>query len=410
MKVLFISTLYPPHVIGGAEKAASQLAEALVRSGHEVAVVSLYPGANEIIEDRNGVRVYRLPIDNFYWPFGRKQKPKALFRLAWHIRDMWNHKAAERVGRILDIESPDAVHTHCIAGFSLSVWGEVKKRKLRLVHTLYDYYLLCSRSSLFRNGSNCEQRCLDCALLTSSKRRLSHLPDSIISVSRHTLDAHLRNHCFAGRRTTVIYNISDLARIADQQRSGVDRDADNLVFGFIGKIEEAKGIETLLSATTRLRLPNWKLRIAGTGLEGYVQGLSKRFADPRITWLGFTDAAEFYSSVDVVVIPSMWADPLPLVCVEGLHTGKALICAESGGIPEIARLAEVAEFFPAGDANALAEKMNLALMSPQRWREGGVRSPSALDAFKEDHVVEKYLAEYAFRSEEVPSSAHGGTN
>ena len=75
MKILIISTLYPPHVIGGAEKAAAELAEALVRRGQEVVVVSLHPGSSEGVEDRNGVRVYRLPIDNFYWPFGRKKKP-----------------------------------------------------------------------------------------------------------------------------------------------------------------------------------------------------------------------------------------------------------------------------------------------------------------------------------------------
>ncbi len=398
MKVLFISTLYPPHIIGGAEKAAAQLAEALARRGHEVVVVSLHPEPEEAVEVRNGVRVYRLPLDNFYWPFGRKKKPNVLLRLAWHVRDIWNRGAAKRVGRILDIESPDAVHTHCIAGFSLSVWGEVKKRNIRLVHTLYDYYLLCSRSSLFRSGRNCERRCVDCALLTSSKRRLSELPDSVVSVSRRTLDTHLRNHCFSDRKAAVIYNISDLSKIAHQQRMTTDGDAGTLVFGFIGKIEEAKGIETLLSATTELLRPNWELRIAGTGIESYVQSLSKRFPDSRITWAGFTKAAEFYASVDVVVIPSIWADPLPLVCVESLHAGKALICAESGGIPEIARLAEVVEFFPAGDADALAEKMNLALMSPQRWRDGGVRSPSTLDVFKEDGVVEKYLAEYDFRS------------
>jgi glycosyltransferase involved in cell wall biosynthesis len=71
MKILIISTLYPPHVIGGAEKAAAELAEAMVRRGHVAVVVSLHPGSNEVVEDRNGVRVYRLPVDNFYWPFGR---------------------------------------------------------------------------------------------------------------------------------------------------------------------------------------------------------------------------------------------------------------------------------------------------------------------------------------------------
>src|SRR5580693_6450239 len=148
MKILVISTLYPPHVIGGAEKAAAMLAEAMVDKGLDVVVISLHPEAEERVEERNGVRVYRLPLDNFYWPFNRAKKPGALSRIAWHVREMWNRKAARRIGRILDIEVPDVVHTHNISGFSVAAWREVKRRNIHLVHTLHDYYLMCSRYSL----------------------------------------------------------------------------------------------------------------------------------------------------------------------------------------------------------------------------------------------------------------------
>ena len=395
MKILLISTLYPPHVVGGAEKAAALLADALVQRGHEVVMVSLHPGSNEIVEDRNGVRVYRLTVDNFYWPFGLKQKPNAVWRLAWHFRDMWNRKAARRIGRILDIESPDVVHTHNVCGFSLAVWREVKRRKVRLVHTLHDYYLLCPRTTLFRSGSDCKKRCLDCIVLTFHRRALSRLPDSVVSVSQHTLDEHIRRHYFEEVPTTVIHNIHGPAKTPFGQMLNDENVSDGLVFGFIGRVEESKGVETLLVATGQLHHANGKLRIAGTGLEGYVQKLKKKFADPRIQWLGFTDATKFYPSVDVVVIPSLWAEPLPYVCVESLHAGRSLICASSGGIPEITQLSETVEYFPAGDADALAGKMNLALMAPQRWRECKIPDSSRLRVFREDYVVERYVREYA---------------
>jgi glycosyltransferase involved in cell wall biosynthesis len=175
----------------------------------------------------------------------------------------------------------------------------------------------------------------------------------------------------------------------------VEKTSSDLVFGFIGRIEEEKGIETLLVATGRLQQSNWKLKIAGRGLDAYVQKLSKRFASPSIEWLGFTDATEFYSSVDVVIIPSLLAEALPYVCIESLYAGKSLICALSGGIPEVARLSNLVEFFPPGNANALAEKMNLALTSTQAWREERVPDASTLDAFREGHVVERYLREFA---------------
>jgi glycosyltransferase involved in cell wall biosynthesis len=396
MKILIISSLYPPHVIGGAEKAAAELAEAMVRRGHVVVVVTLHPGRTEIVEDRNGVRVYRLPIDNFYWPFGRQKKPSPLVRLAWHIREMWNPVASRRIGKILDAEMPDVVNSHNVCGFSLAAWREVKRRKVRLVHTMHDCYMLCSRSVLFRSGNNCKRRCLDCQVLTFNRRDLSRLPDSLVSVSQYTLQEHVTRHYFEGVPATVIYNIHGTTG-PPPLRQGLDSEkiSNDLVFGFIGRVEEEKGIETLLLATGQLKPPNWRLRIAGKGLDSYVQKLSGRFSDRRIEWLGFTNAADFYSSVDVVIIPSLLNEALPYVCVESLHSGKSLICALSGGIPEIARLSNGVEFFPAGNANALAEKMNLALSSLVVWQGRKLPEASKLAAFREEYVVKKYLREYA---------------
>ena len=401
MKILIISTLYPPHVIGGAEKAAAELAEALVRHGHVVVVVSLHPGVSEVSEDRNGVRVYRLPLDNFYWPFGRKEKPSRFYRLAWHMREVWNPVAARRIGKILDAEKPDVVNTHNVCGFSLAAWREVKRRKVRLVHTMHDCYLLCARSVLFRDGNNCKGRCLDCKVLTFNRRDLSRLPDSVVSVSQYTLSQHIKRQYFQEVPATVIYNIHRTDKPPLQQALNGEMSGD-LVFGFIGRVEEEKGVEMLLAATGRLQQSNWKLKIAGKGLEGYVQKLSQRFSDPRIEWLGFTDAAEFYSSVDVVIIPSLLAEALPYVCIESLHAGRSLICVSSGGIPEIARLSNIVEFFPTGDANVLAEKMNLALASPEIWRERRVPDASKLGAFREEYVVERYLREYVPQKHTLP--------
>jgi glycosyltransferase involved in cell wall biosynthesis len=404
MKILIITTLYPPYVIGGAEKAAAELAEALVRRGYRVVVVSLHPGSSEVVEDRNGVRVYRLPLDNFYWPFGREKKPNRFHRLAWHIREMWNPTAARRIGKILDAETPDVVNTHNVCGFSLATWREVKRRELRLVHTLHDYYLMCPRCTLFHQGRNCEERCLSCKVLTFNRRRLSQLPDSVVSVSQHALNEHLRCHYLENLPATVIYNIQGAFKSSPPQTPHDGQLSTELVFGFIGRVEEEKGIETLLTATRQLRQSNWKLKIAGKGLDAYVEELKARFPDSRIEWLGFTDAAKFYSAVDVVIIPSLWAEPLPYVCVESLHAGRSLICASVGGIPEIARLSNLVEFFPAGNANALAEKMNLALSSPEEWQERKVPDASRLAEFHEEDVVDRYLREYASQEATVQTA------
>ena len=112
MRILVISVLYPPIQVGGAEKAAKLLADAFARSADQVVIISLHPGDSEAVEEQGDVRIYRLPMDNLYWPFGTDGKPRRADKLLWHLRDIWNRKAASRVARILDIEKPDVVHTH----------------------------------------------------------------------------------------------------------------------------------------------------------------------------------------------------------------------------------------------------------------------------------------------------------
>lgn len=394
MKILVISTLYSPHVIGGAEKAATMLAEAMVGKGLDVVVISLHPEAEERVEERNGVRVYRLPLDNFYWPFNRAKKPGALSRIAWHVREMWNRKAARRIGRILDIEAPDVVHTHNISGFSVAAWREVKRRNIHLVHTLHDYYLMCSRYSLFRRGDACEQRCSDCRVLTFNRKGASRMPDALVSVSNYTLDHHKRLGYFQNVPPEVIYNIQAVKNTRVVSPLATSKDPAVLTFGFIGRIEEEKGIETLLRATQLLVQSNWRLKIAGKGIEAYVKGLQDQFPDPRIEWMGFTAAPDFYAAVDTVVIPSQWAEPLPYVCVESLHAGKALICARVGGLPEIAQLSNVVKLFSAGSVAELSKAMNDALADSSRWKESAPPASSVLNQFTEEAVLEKYMRVY----------------
>ncbi len=373
MRIVMINMLYPPLLVGGAERSVSLLAEALVRSGDQVSVISLHPDSAETVENVNGVRIYRLPMDNRYWPFGRCRKPPAAARLLWHMGDAWNRRAAERVGRILDQERPDIVHSNNLCGFSVAVWREVKKRNIRLVHTLRDYYLLCSRSKLFREGSTCLQRCTDCKALTVNRRASSELVDAVVSISEYVLNRHTQHGYFPGSPSAVIYNIGGTGT-AFSPRSERQRE---LTFGYIGRLEDEKGIRVVLEATEYLSGSNWRLRIAGTGLDHYVNSLKRKFSNPRIEWLGFASATQFYESIDVTIISSVWPEPLSRTVIETFSAGKSAICAQSGGIPEIASLGKVVATYPPKDSRRLAAIMDAAMLDVELWRSGGFRDANA---------------------------------
>lgn len=390
MKLMVVSTLYPPVQVGGAEVAAARLAEGLVRAGWDVTAVSLHAGRQRTIEQRNGVRVYREPLHNLYWPFSGTGRPHRGKRLLWQLKDRYNREAAARFREILDSEKPDLVHTHNVSGFSVSIWEEVERLRIPVVHTIHDYNLLCGNSKLFCRGRACTRRCLGCAVLTWDKKRNSRRVDAVVGVSREALLQHMSRGYFTNARSAVIYNIAP----AGQSGEKTARHSEDLTFGYIGRITVDKGIEILLRAMGNLRNARWRLRIAGSGDSEYVHRLKLEFDDPRIEWLGFTDPKSFYESVDVVVVPSIWPEPLPYACMEALFTGNGLICARSGGIPELAALADVATLVTPGAMAELKDAIDLAIDQSPAWRRNECVSPDPLSVFKEDNVLREYTKIY----------------
>lgn len=386
MKVAFLTTLYAPYLFGGAEKAATLLAEALAAEGHEVCAITLHPKDTEEVEQVNGVRVYRLPLDNLYWPFQREREPKGWMKAVWHLRDIWNLRAARRVGRILDIERPDVVHSHTIAGFSAAALNQVKRRGIRLVHTMHDYYLICHRSSMFRGGAPCQSRCKDCATATIPRRWASNKIDAAIPVSHYLLGRHRREGYLEGTLAQVLPNINNFLGAEQLQSALPSRQNSPIIFGYIGRVEKPKGIEVLLEACSNLQ-GDWSLRVAGYAEPQYLDELHQRFPLANVEWLGFTKAREFYRSVDVCIVPSIWAEPQPYVVIEALDENRSLIVSNSGGLPEMAEFAAKCSVFPTGDAEALLAILRDAQANPAAWRQGGFRSQEIRDRFLTRNIV-----------------------
>jgi glycosyltransferase involved in cell wall biosynthesis len=55
----------------------------------------------------------------------------------------------------------------------------------------------------------------------------------------------------------------------------------------------------------------------------------------RIEFLGFVAPDEFYRQIDVVIAPSIWEDPGPLVVADANTAGKPILGTPFGGMPEV---------------------------------------------------------------------------
>lgn len=348
-RLLFISNQYYPNVVGGAELITQYLAEELARRGHHVSVVSLSAGAWDSCDEVNGIRVHRLAVANLYAPFKGRHHPLA--RALWHVADTYNVVMARKLGKILDEERPDWVCANNLAGFSVAVWSAVKQRGIQLSQVLHDYYAICPRATMNEAGVNCERPCTTCKAYGTPRKLASKLPDLVIGVSRFVLERHLALGYFPNARQGVLYNG---APFRAPHTPHLRRPGAPLVLGFIGRVEPVKGIETLLKAVSRLPRGRWHLRVAGRPTDPrFLTYLKETYPLSEVDYLGYVPSEQFYDSVDLVVIPSEWHEPLPGVVYEPLGYGLPVIASRVGGIPEILDGAGCAWTFAPGDTDEL---------------------------------------------------------
>ncbi|MGA0593537.1 glycosyltransferase family 4 protein [Enterovirga sp. CN4-39] len=348
MRILLANTGHPATIKGGAEAAVLDLGHALVARGHHVALAVHHAGAELEESDDGGVRVYALPNRNLYFGFDGRRRPAPL-RLAWHGVDSANPLMARAFGEILDREKPDLLNTHVVVGLSQLVWREARRRGVPIVHYLHEYGTMCPRGSAFRDGHLCKRPCASCSLLTRPRKRLSALVNTVVGVSRFTLQRHLDWGFFPNARQAVLPNIFHGLSF----RGRAPAKSGPLRLGYFGRLIPDKGAHVLLQALQAIPAESWTLDIAGTGDETYIEQL-KREAGRNVRFLGWTGAAPFFAGIDVLVVPSIWPDPQPRVIFEAFSHGVPVLGSSAGGIPEQIDEGETGWLFDAGSVESLA--------------------------------------------------------
>lgn len=331
MNILIINTLYTPNAIGGAEVSVQLLAEELVRNGNKVRVVTLHESAKREEKEINGVEVVYLPLKNIYWPFGKTKNKFS--KLIWHIIDMYNPFMSRQVGKEIEVFQPQVVHTNNISGFSVSIWKEIKKRNIKLVHTSRDYYLFHPNSTMFNHGENMDVDMLSVLLWSFLKRRMSRHVDTYIGISKYITHFHQDDGFFPNAVKDHIYNSVDMIDV-------ISESSDILKVGFIGRLTEDKGFSIFCDiAGKRKKDPSIAFYAAGRFNNNEIK--LKELADNSgITLLGFIPVKTFLEKVDVVVLPVKWREPFGRVVAECAMAGKVVITNFVGGITEISQQIE----------------------------------------------------------------------
>ena len=373
LKILLVNTLYAPYQIGGAEKSVQTLAEELVAKNHEVGIITL--GKINETTELNGVKIFRFSIKNLYWPFDGN--PNLFQKLIWHKKDTYNKDYDAEFLTVFKNFQPDILHTHNLGGISVRIWELAKERQIPIFHTLRDYYLMSTSTTNLAGEKKLDY------VFSKKRKKLSQLVDSVSGISEFILKSHLENGYFQNANPELIYNGFDFSIHAFPSNP-----SDKIRFGFIGQIKEHKGINLLLGVVEKLNSDKFLLKIAGDAPEEMVENFSLH---PQIQFLGFKKPEEFFTEIDVLVVPSIWPEPFGRVVMEALAQKKVVIGSNRGGIPELLKNNPDFIFEPTDEK--LFQKLNQFLTDPEFIRKFNF-DEGFLTEFSIETMVEKYESEY----------------
>lgn len=187
----------------------------------------------------------------------------------------------------------------------------------------------------------------------------------------------LRDKGFRGRSTVCALPL-DPEKYHPRLRSNPPTEferGDEPVFGFVGRLTEAKGLRTLALALGKLRDEPWRLVVIGTGefRNEFESLLASAGVRDRVRFQGYVPHAEtprWLAAMDVLVLPSEtqpnWKEQFGRVIPEALACGAAVVGSDSGEIPRLIKESGGGLVFKERNPEDLAAALRTMIEEPQR--------------------------------------------
>jgi glycosyltransferase involved in cell wall biosynthesis len=305
----------------------------------------------------DGLRTWRLKWPRQYTQHSHRQQC-TLKKLFWHLQDHYDPRNVTIVESVAKEFSPDIVNVHIAQGIGHNIAsGLLRARPYKVCYILHDLALACVRTSMYRNGRNCEKQCVECRLSSASKMRFFHGDPRIcfISPSKSNLDTLDSILNLEAHQCAVIPNL-DLDEPV-HRRWSADRKADdplNLIY--VGRLDPTKGIEFLLDILDGIDQQGLRFRMTVLGGGPLLEPLRRKFSSSNwLTLKGHVEPSEvkyFMSESDLLLFPSIWREVLGNVIRQALRAGVPAIVSDMGGPKELITDNVTGLILRAGDARA----------------------------------------------------------
>jgi glycosyltransferase involved in cell wall biosynthesis/MoaA/NifB/PqqE/SkfB family radical SAM enzyme len=396
MHILKVIHGYPPNYNAGSEVYSQSICNELARF-HKVSVFTreenLYAADFDIrhskVEDN---------LDMYYL-----NNPQG--------KDGYRHaKVDANFAELVHTIKPDIAHIGHLNHLSTGIVEELFKKKIPIVFTLHDFWLMCPRGQfLTRNiglenkfqlcGGQQDQKCAtDCYRAYFSgierdeaaeiqywsnwvhtrmdeTRSIINKIDLFIAPSQYLRTRFIKD--FLIPQDKIIYlDYGFPLEYLTPANSNCKK--DKFTFGYIGTHIPSKGVQDLIQAFTHLNATA-NLRIYGRENGQNTAALKSLCVNSQNSiefageYINHNLANDVFSKVDCIVVPSIWAENSPLVIHEAQACKIPVITADFGGMKEYVKHKVNGLLFEHRNPESLTAQMMFACSNPDLMKEYGKR-------------------------------------
>lgn len=407
MKLVFVSSYYPPYTVGGAEKSTYALARAVRALGHRVDVLAPLLGPEPPQDD------FTTTVDLGYRMKkpGTPLAPRVFDRLSVHAR-----MQQALAGRL---EGVEAVHAQTL-DLLPAAYLAARRAGLPLIASIRDLGAVCPVNVCLLERPRVHA---DCGIRRLERSCVPHFRALYGgSFPRNEAAAAVRFATARGRAALLrrcdavvsvgsdlgllyadaglvdperLHHIPNIAEIPGRPAQPAPPPGGLRAGGYVayaGKVSHGKGIRFLLEAVdlARREAPDLELAVAGRADEQWAPRLER----PGVHALGrLNDQAMrgLYAGARLAVVPSIWPEPFPRAAIEAAAAGVAVVGTRAGGIPDAIDHERTGLLVEPRDAPDLAAAL------VRLWSDDGLRArlaeaarADAADRFSSHRVAERF--------------------
>ncbi len=350
MKVLHLTSEYPPHKIGGLGTHVEELTRAEAKAGIEPVVVTCAFGGHSSYEAKDGVHIFRFDADNI---------PAEDFpSWALQMNILMQNEASKVIEQFKDIA---LVHAHdwLAATAAINVKHIYRLPLITTIHSLE----IGRRNGIYEDRQE---------LIHDIERKLVYESWRVITCSNFMKQSVCSIFFTPWDKIDVIpngvhaqkYNF-DYARY-DEMKKKFALPHEKIVF-FVGRHVWEKGVDVLIGAVPSViaEVRDVKFVISG---EGYMTDKCKNLSaqmgvQDKVLFTGYTDDGTLNALMHIshaIAIPSRY-EPFGIVALEGMASKTPVVVSDTGGLSEIVQHETTGLKVWAGHSESLAYGIKRAL-------------------------------------------------